>query len=54
MNEEENKEIIRFILDSIEKISLAIIQGDHEVQEMEEMHNEAQRHLNGINREEKK
>ena len=49
MNEGENKEIISFILHSIEKISLAILQTDYEVEEMEEMHNEAQRHLNDIN-----
>jgi len=49
MDEEESKEIIRFMLDSIEKISFAILQMDYEMEEMEEIHNEAQRHLNGIN-----
>ena len=49
MNEEENKEIVSFILHSIEKMSLSILQGDYEVKEIEEIYNEAQRHLNGIN-----
>lgn len=48
MNEEGNKEIIKFILGSIEKISLVILQTDYEVEEMEEMNNEAQIYLNDI------
>lgn len=48
MTEEENKEIVTFLLDAIEKMSLAILKEDFEVEKIQEINYEAKCHLNSL------
>ncbi len=45
MNTEEQREVLQFILESIEIMSLSIMTGDYEFSEMNLIHSEAQVYL---------
>jgi hypothetical protein len=48
MNEDENKEIVIFLLDAIEKMSSVILKEYFDVEEIQKINYEAKCHLNSL------
>lgn len=48
MNTEEQREILEFVLDAIEKMSLCIMTDDYDFSEMDSIYSEAQIYLGGL------